>query len=75
MPRIVVKVEQNFHTQLWRAVCHTEASNGQPCVWTSRAQVVKVAAEDEARYHREHHRRERSPKNQVPRPSATESQD
>jgi len=34
------------------AVCATEG-----CRWRSRYQVVKVAAQDEAKYHREHHRR------------------
>lgn len=57
MPRVVVKVAQNPHSLLWRAVCHTESTSGQPCRWTSNVQVVKVAAEDEARYHREAHRR------------------
>jgi hypothetical protein len=57
MSRIVVKVDQNPHSLLWRAVCHTEQSNGQPCTWTSQAQVVKTAATEEARWHRDYHRK------------------
>jgi hypothetical protein len=51
MPRIVVRVTQNPHSLLWTAECEVDR-----CQWRSRPQVVKVAAQDEARYHREQHR-------------------
>lgn len=58
MARIVVRVAQDPHSLLWQAVCASEEATGRPCTWTSRPQVVKVAAQDEARWHRESHRRQ-----------------
>lgn len=58
MSRVVVRVEEHpmagppGDRTRYLAVCGTEG-----CTWRSRHQVVKVAAQDEARYHREHHRR------------------
>ncbi len=54
--RVVVKVAQDPHSLLWQATCATEAANGRPCTWTSPLQVVKTAATEEARWHRDHHR-------------------
>ena len=62
MPRIVVRVE--LHPLAGRmpngaaGPAHVAVCKTGDCTWRSRPQVVKVAAEDEARYHREHHRRE-----------------
>lgn len=64
MGRTVVRVEEHplagpgsddgtVDRRRYIAVCATGT-----CVWKSRYQVVKVAAEDEARWHREQHRRE-----------------
>lgn len=62
MSRVVVKVEavttgattpgpEHGHT----AICRTD-----DCTWQSGPHVVKAAAEEEARWHREQHRRERA---------------
>ena len=51
MARIVVKVEPRDPGR-FQAVCRTES-----CTWTSPVHAMKVGAEDEARWHRESHRR------------------
>jgi hypothetical protein len=56
---VVVKVEPDGDG--WRAVCHT----GPLCQWRSRRQVVKVAAEDEARWHRQTHRASESMRGRI----------
>lgn len=63
--RVVVRVEEHpmagpgsatdptVDRRRWIAICATD-----DCGWKSPYQVVKVAAQDEARWHREHHRRQ-----------------
>ncbi len=64
MSRIVVRVEEHplagpgsetdpVDRRRFIAVCATD-----DCSWRSPYQVVKIAAQDEARYHREEHRRQ-----------------
>ena len=48
--RPVVRIEQ--HGAGFRAVCYTSG-----CVWTSHLHAVKAGAVEEARWHRDHHRR------------------
>lgn len=57
MTRVVVRVEEHPMAGpvgdriRWIAVCATTG-----CTWRSRYQVVKTAAFEEARWHRDHHR-------------------
>ena len=62
MSRVVVKVELHplagANPDGSAGPAHVAVCRTGNCTWRSRPQVVKVAAEDEARWHREQHRRE-----------------